>query len=128
MSSAKEKKDLALGYALWALSLVGICGVQRMYLGQAAMGIAMLLTFGFCGVGQLLDLLLLPDAVKQANQRLDFSASEAAAPIPSSRSMPASRAWQTTANSARSTDGDELDELLSQAEKSVRRTENIEER
>lgn len=67
---AREKKGLALTYALWALSLVGICGVQRMYLGQTGLGIALLFTFGFCGVGQFFDLLLLPNAVKQANQRL----------------------------------------------------------
>lgn len=67
---AREKKALALTYALWALSLVGICGVQRMYLGQTGLGIALLFTFGFCGVGQFFDLLLLPNAVKQANQHL----------------------------------------------------------
>jgi TM2 domain-containing membrane protein YozV len=44
LKSAAEKKDLALGYALWALSLMGICGVQRMYLGQPGLGIALLFT------------------------------------------------------------------------------------
>jgi TM2 domain len=56
-----------MSYCLWCLSFVGICGVQRIYLGQTALGILMLFTFGFCGVGQLLDLFLLPDAVDQAN-------------------------------------------------------------
>jgi tetratricopeptide (TPR) repeat protein len=41
-----------------------------MYLGQTRLGIALLFTFGFCGVWQVFDLLLLPDAVKQANQHL----------------------------------------------------------
>ena len=31
------------------------------------MGILMLFTFGFCGVGQVLDLFLLPDAVERKN-------------------------------------------------------------
>ena len=128
LSSASEKKDLALGYALWALSLVGICGVQRMYLGQFGLGIAMLFTFGFCGLAQLLDLLLLPDAVKGANQRLGFSGPEAAGPIPLSQSSPSSRALQPSSTTASSADDDELDQLLRQAEKSVSRTKDLTEK
>ena len=68
MSPAPEKKEVAIGYLLWTLSFVGVCGVQRMYLGQVGYGIALLFTFGFCGIGQLLDLLLLPEAVNHANR------------------------------------------------------------
>jgi TM2 domain-containing membrane protein YozV len=127
LKSAAEKKDLALGYALWSLSLMGICGVQRMYLGQPGLGIALLFTFGFCGVGQIMDLILLPDAVKQANLRLGPSGSELAAKIPTfPQSQPSVRTQSPQASSAslRSADDDEFDQLLSQAEKSVSRTQS----
>lgn len=96
-----------------------------MYLGQVGLGIVLLFTFGLCGVAQLLDLLLLPDAVKQANQRLGFSGSEAATPIPPSQSIPTSRAPQVKVALVNSADDDELDQLLRQAEKSVSRTEDL---
>lgn len=72
MPPTAEQKSLALGYALWALGLVGLCGVQRLYIGQIAPGLLYLFTFGLCGVGQLLDLILLPDATKQANVKLNL--------------------------------------------------------
>lgn len=65
--SPVDRKDLAMSYCLWCLSFVGICGVQRIYLGHTVVGILMLFTFGFCGVGQVLDLFLLPGAVDQEN-------------------------------------------------------------
>ena len=106
---------------------MGICGVQRMYLGQPGLGIALLFTFGFCGVGQIMDLILLPDAVKQANLRIGASGSELAATIPTfPQSQPSVRPQSPQASSAslRSADDDEFDQLLSQAEKSVSRTQS----
>jgi TM2 domain-containing membrane protein YozV len=35
----------------------GICGVHRMYTGHVGIGIAQLLTFGGCGVWQLIDII-----------------------------------------------------------------------
>jgi len=67
VSQSEEKKDLALGYALWCLSLIGLCGVQRLYIGQVGYGLVLMFTFGLCGIAQLLDLILLPDVVAKAN-------------------------------------------------------------
>lgn len=121
LTSVKEKKDLALGYALWCLSLVGICGVQRMYLGQVGPGILLLFTFGFCGVGQLLDLLLLPGAVRKTNQQLGFSDFQAAASLPLRKSNRTSSMPQDRIESDRFEEDDDLKQLLLQAEKSVSR-------
>lgn len=122
---ATDKKDLALAYALWALSLVGICGVQRMYLGQSGYAITLLFTFGFCGVGQVLDLLLLPEAVEQANQRLGFIAAESILPMEQFKPVQTTNTPHTPeimSQKIRSADDDELDMLLRQAEHSVSRT------
>jgi len=82
MTAAAEPRSLALSYGLWALGMVGLCGLQRFYLGQLKSGTLYLLTFGFCGIGQLLDLILLPDAVKQANARLELTEQFAAPESP----------------------------------------------
>jgi len=91
-----------------------------MYLGQVGYGVVMLFTLGFCGIGQLLDLVLLPDAVKAANRGLlpeDQPAPEVAATSPS---YPASS--EVTRPSVQVDDA-ELDQLLRAAQESVKRTQ-----
>ena len=120
MSPPPEKKEVAIGYLLWTLSFVGVCGVQRMYLGQVGYGIALLFTFGFCGIGQLLDLLLLPEAVNASNRDL-FGANE----LSSEDAGPSAYSEATispSSSSQQSGDG-ELDELMREAQESVQRIE-----
>jgi TM2 domain-containing membrane protein YozV len=64
--STEEKYPL-IAYFLWGLGFVGFCGLHRMYLGQYTLGTAMLFTFGLCGVGQLVDVAIIPEAVRKAN-------------------------------------------------------------
>lgn len=110
MGPASERKDLALAYALWALSIVGICGVQRMYLGQSGLGLVMLLTFGFCGVGQVLDLFLLPGALNQTNIRIGgIVPGEGVSELPSGTTTPIQQV-RVVADSPPL--DDELDQLL----------------
>ena len=40
-------------------SMVGICGLHRFYTGHIGIGIAQFLTFGGCGVWQLIDLIFI---------------------------------------------------------------------
>ena len=123
MGPASERKDLALAYALWALSIVGICGVQRMYLGQSGLGLVMLLTFGFCGIGQLIDLILLPGALNQANQRIGvFAPEQAILSPPSSNASATKQIVDVVENPPHD---DELDQLLCQAENSIKLTEKL---
>ncbi len=61
---------MALSYGLWCLSLIGICGIHRVYNRKPLTGLLWLFTFGLCGVGQLVDLLLIPGLVEGANRRL----------------------------------------------------------
>ena len=65
-----ERRSVALSYGLWCLSLVGVCGVHRLYNRKPLSGTLWLLTFGFFGIGQLIDLFLIPRMVEEANQAL----------------------------------------------------------
>jgi hypothetical protein len=65
-----RRADKPTAYLLWALCLFGVCGIQRLYLGQVVWGLAYLLTFGFFGIGQLIDLFVLPGMVNQRNAEL----------------------------------------------------------
>ncbi|MEO1001563.1 MAG: TM2 domain-containing protein [Cyanobacteria bacterium J06638_7] len=65
--SRGERRTLGLSYVLWALGLVGVCGLQRFYNRKPYSGTLYLLTFGLCGLGQLVDLWLMPELVEQAN-------------------------------------------------------------
>ena len=122
MSPAPEKKEVALGYLLWCLSFVGVCGVQRMYLGQVGYGIALLFTLGFCGIGQLLDLLLLPEAVNAANRSLEPADPSRVSASPVSVVSSGSGDVRSEASrGVRVNEDDELGDLLRAAEASVDR-------
>jgi len=47
--------------------IFGVFGLQRLYLGKIGSGILYLLTFGLCGIGQLIDLFLIPEIVRSEN-------------------------------------------------------------
>ncbi|NJK28364.1 MAG: NINE protein, partial [Coleofasciculaceae cyanobacterium SM2_3_26] len=55
-------------YLLWLPGLVGLCGLQRLYVGEWFGGLLWLFTFGLLGIGQLLDLALIPMLVDRFNQ------------------------------------------------------------
>lgn len=65
MSSSKKESWIA--YLLWAACFLGICGAHRFYVGQITWGVVYLLTLGFCGLGQLIDIFLIPGQVRQRN-------------------------------------------------------------
>jgi hypothetical protein len=62
------RRETGTAYLLWCASLVGVCGLQRFYMGQALVGTLYLLSFGFCGLAQLIDLFLIPGLVERSNQ------------------------------------------------------------
>jgi hypothetical protein len=71
---------VAVAYLLWALSLVGLCGIHRFYNRKPLSGTLWLVTFGFCGIGQVVDLFLMQGMVEQANQPLLLQEALAAHP------------------------------------------------
>jgi hypothetical protein len=73
------RRETGTAYLLWCASLLGVCGLQRFYLGQSLVGTLYLVTFGFCGVAQLIDLFLIAGLVERSNQA-DASARRLVAP------------------------------------------------
>jgi type IV pilus assembly protein PilN len=59
------RRRLAISYGLWCLTFVGICGIHRIYNRKLPTGLLWLFTLGLCGVGQLVDLFLIPGMVKE---------------------------------------------------------------
>jgi hypothetical protein len=62
------RRETGTAYLLWCASLLGVCGLQRFYLGQTWVGTLYLVSFGFCGVAQLIDLFLIPGLLERSNQ------------------------------------------------------------
>ncbi len=55
---------------MWAGCFVGICGLQRLYTGRVGSGLLYLFSFGLLGIGQAVDLFLIPRLVSDANEQL----------------------------------------------------------
>jgi hypothetical protein len=60
-------RNTGTAYLLWLTGLLGFCGVHRFYSGKYISGIIWLFTMGFFGVGQLIDLALIPGMVEDKN-------------------------------------------------------------
>lgn len=63
--------DVSVAYGLWLFSIFGICGLQRLYTGKVISGLIYLFTFGFCFIGQFIDLVLIPGLVSERNRELN---------------------------------------------------------
>lgn len=66
-TSSTEEKSQLLAYSLWGLGIVGFSGMHRLYLGQTTHGLALLFTFGGCGLFQFLDVFMIKDLVATYN-------------------------------------------------------------
>ena len=98
-----EAKHASIAYLLWGLGFVGICGLHRMYLGQYQLGAAMLFTFGLCGVGQLVDVAVINQAVQESNSKAGSQPPE---------SVPARTSTSDVSSEPKEEDtSDEVDEL-----------------
>jgi TM2 domain-containing membrane protein YozV len=60
-------KSKLVAYILWCGSFLAICGLHRIYAGKIVTGLLWLFTFGLLGIGQLIDLLLIPGMIDMAN-------------------------------------------------------------
>lgn len=65
-----KQVNSSAAYVAWCLCFFGIFGVQRFYTGKITSGLIYFFTFGIFGLGQLLDLILIPDMVDRRNMYL----------------------------------------------------------
>jgi TM2 domain-containing membrane protein YozV len=63
-------KEKGTAYILWAGCFLGLAGLHRLYAGKIGTGLLYLFTFGLFGIGQFVDLFLIPRIVEDANNRL----------------------------------------------------------
>ena len=60
-------KKTGMAYVLWSLSFLGFAGIHRFYLGKPLTGIIWFCTWGLFGIGQFVDLFLLPKMLEEEN-------------------------------------------------------------
>ena len=109
---------------MWLLRLVGMCGLKALS-RQTGLGLAMLFTLGFCGIGQFFDIFD-PQAVEKANKQKADQA------LPSSSAKYTSSGdhigiISITGLSIRTVDQasmDELDSLMKEAENALEQTQS----
>lgn len=61
---------LATSYILCAVWFFGLAGLQRLYNGKVGTGLLWLCTWGFFGVGQFVDLFMIPSMVEEHDIKL----------------------------------------------------------
>jgi len=114
----QEKKYTSIAYLLWGLGFVGICGLHRMYLGQYGLGTAMLFTFGFCGVGQMIEVATIPQATQDANARNGYQKDSVEQEVNAPKEQ---KSVETRAVSAKVEELDELDLEQASIEETMKR-------
>jgi TM2 domain-containing membrane protein YozV len=64
----RRRWSLPVGYILMIPCFFGLSGLHRFYLGRWKSGLLWLFTGGLCGLGNLIDLLLMPHMVSSSNK------------------------------------------------------------
>ncbi|NJN86445.1 MAG: TM2 domain-containing protein [Leptolyngbyaceae cyanobacterium SL_7_1] len=59
-----------MSYLLWLFGFTGLAGLHRLYNGKIGTGLLWLFTGGLLGVGQVIDLFLVPDMAEEQRVRL----------------------------------------------------------
>lgn len=66
----EPETKVSSSYILWLGSVFGLNGLHRIYNGKIGTGLLWLCTFGLCGVGQFIDLVLIPNMVDEHNTKI----------------------------------------------------------
>ncbi len=74
------EKDMLVTYLFWLF--IGVFGGHRFYLNRPLSGVAFLFTFGFLGIGWLVDAALIPGMVEHSNIRAQHRMLRAQARMP----------------------------------------------
>lgn len=78
------QRSVSVAYMFWLAGFVGFCGAHRIYSGKVGSGLLWLFTFGLFGIGQFIDLFLIPGMVEEFN----FKQKVLAGAVPASGALP----------------------------------------
>ncbi|BAZ16091.1 TM2 domain-containing protein [Calothrix sp. NIES-4071] len=96
MNAEQQKKDrLVMSYIFAAGLLFGFGGLHRLYNGKIGSGILWLITGGLFGVGQVVDLFMMPDMVAEREMQLRLKAGLSPLGVPMDQSVVASQVYRS---------------------------------
>lgn len=96
MNAEQQQKDrLVMSYIFSAGLLFGFGGLHRLYNGKIGTGILWFITGGLFGVGQVVDLFLMPDMVAQREMQLRMKAGLSPFGVPMNQSVVASQVYRS---------------------------------
>lgn len=64
------QRNHATAYGLWCLCFFSVCGIHRLYARRYFSGCFYLITLGFFGLGQFLDLFFIPSMIDEENLKI----------------------------------------------------------
>jgi TM2 domain-containing membrane protein YozV len=76
MATQNQDVSMQTAYVLCGLGIFGLCGLHRFYLGKPVSGALWLLTFGLFGMGQWVDLALIPSITSERRRVLNPQSEE----------------------------------------------------
>ena len=93
----QHKDRLLVSYLLsGAFFFVGLGGLHRLYNGKVGTGLLWLFTFGMFGIGQCVDLLLIPNMVDDYEQNLRYKAGLSSLGVPVNQQAVTSQIYRPT--------------------------------
>lgn len=93
----KQMNKVGSAYILWLGCLLQLHGLHRIYNGKIGTGLLWMCTLGLFGVGQLVDLLLIPNMVEDYNTKLRARMGISAAGVPLPQPIVATAVFKPTA-------------------------------
>ncbi len=87
----KPETKVASAYILWLACILQLHGLHRLYNGKVFTGFLWLFTLGLFGVGQVIDLVLIPNMVDEHNTKLRASLGVSEFGVPLYQSIVATR-------------------------------------